>query len=181
MKNIITGLTDADVAMLHQAIDMMDGLIEPFSISLDEAQRSATPALGDRRTAFTYRAFNFAGEYPNLLEGARSYTEFKRIHFDWVELSAVFSRLSIVHKKLDDTTLRIGANLHSYANTFYDRAKEALEDERPGIALVVEKLSVQYEAQRNRGNTKDELPKGDDGGVVNIPGNIKDLGDGNAA
>lgn len=163
MKDIVTGLTDVEIALIHQLIDAMHTIVDRFAISLTEKQRSAKPALGDRRLHFTLRSFDFAKDYPGLMSGNRSYTNFTRISRDWMALAKILRRLKTLNQAVDDTNLEIGANFHTYARTFYNRVQESLEDGLPGLTAVHQDLSVQFDNLRGGGNNNGPTDEATDG------------------
>ena len=129
--------------------------------------------MGDRRLSFTLRSYDHAGKYPDLMTGKRTFANFVRIHDDWKRLTKVMRRLRSTLQAIDDSTLVIGANLHTYANTFYNVVGDSLEDGIPGLTLVYQELQVQYEALRGgrpgNGGDPGTDPGTDPGGSPTAP------------
>jgi hypothetical protein len=172
MKDLITRLTPQEVAQLQAWMDSIDAIVNRFAPGLTERQRSATPAMGDRRLAFTLRSYDHAGKYPDLMTGKRSYTNFVRIYEDWKNLSRLLRRLRTILQSLDDSVLVIGSNLYLYANTFYGIVQDSQEDNIPGLTTVLQDLEVQYSNQGGKPRTEDEGNDGDSG-TPNVPGNVQ--------
>ncbi|MFN8394011.1 MAG: hypothetical protein U0176_04985 [Bacteroidia bacterium] len=175
MKDISTGLTAQEVAMLQGSIDAMDAVISRFAINFTEKQRSAVPAMAKNRLAFSNKSYGHAETFRDLMGGRRKFADFMRIRQDWLWMDALLRRLNTLRQKLDDTTLQISANYYTYALAFYNRAKEAQEDEVPGITSALAELSEQFEAQR--GNRNGNEGSGTDGNSTDQP---KDGGNGGA-
>ena len=109
----------------HQAINAaIDGLRQklPFLIDLTAAERIRMAKGGDKTKAFIQKAVQIANEHPQMFPPA--FLEEMRKDAQLLDtLSPITLAIKTLAKKLDDTTMQLGAEAFAAARTVYSVTK----------------------------------------------------------
>jgi hypothetical protein len=120
--NLVNAVLSADdqqviLAALNTVLQKL-----PFLLDLTTEQRVTIPKLGDKTEAFVRKAVEIAVQNPNMF--ATAFLDEMQKDANLLDaLAPIRVAIDALHKKIDDTTMQVGAEAFAAARTVYTVTK----------------------------------------------------------
>jgi len=156
MQNKINAVLTAEKR--DQIISLAGQISEllPFLISLIPETRRELPRMGDKSRAFVQASLNLAEQDDSFLPRSFDVAEMRKDEDLYNALTVIYTVLSILTQRLDDTILLTGSDLYVAALEIYDAAKRKGGSDSGGLDDLLDALSQRF---ARRAKKTDELPK----------------------
>jgi len=153
--DIVTGLTDAQVALLKSLILQIRTELLPFCVKKTPQERKALNVVDDGRMPFVDLVAEVSRDYgPELMMDSNMIARTARIHYDFKALYELKSDFESVFELLSDTTMQLGHNNYNNGLVVKDLVQVAIRRRVPGMETWWDKIMKLWDYVRK--------PKGDD-------------------
>ncbi len=155
-ENILSAeLSESDLAALKDAIQLFKDKL-PFLVNLTPKERRAYPKMGDKSTAFVYKALDYAKYKEVLVPAYLNVDEFEKDLKLVKSLKALAREINMLAEGLDDTAMLAGSEAYKSALVFYRSVGSARKLNVPGVDSIYEDLRDSFPTKRKSGKRKEE-------------------------
>ncbi len=141
-NKVSAALTDEIITLILNSIASITQNL-PFLISLTQEERAALPKYGDKSVAFVQKALALGIQKPDILPRNFDIEEMKKDNALYPMLYQIYSPLSVLFNKLQDTYMQVGSEQYQGALKIYSEAQDAGED-MAGFEDVMDELSRRF-------------------------------------
>ena len=141
LENLISvEFTDAELAELDDAINMIERILRGKTINLTPDQRQQYGSIAEQNKLFVNMAKNYMEQYITFVPVFLDKAEFDRDFAARQQLESRMQRLNSVTEQLSDTKILLDFDNYHNAITFYRNVKYLAGENMPGTTVIYEDM-----------------------------------------